>query len=118
MLTVPFALLPSKPTPAELVYLLKKLMSGAPAVRLRVFSHSSLIKQAHEAANQAGVPADCIYQLDSRPHTKITDLSSVIQNVKAKKIPRQPVIPAQKDTLAYLLFSSGTSGPPKGVRKC
>ena len=116
VLTVPFALLPSKPTTAELVYLLEKLKSGADSIRIRLFTHSSLLDQAREAAKQALIPLDQIYLLDKgTAKSKHTQLSSLIENVTRKKLPRQAVIPARKETLAYLVFSSGTSGLPKGT---
>ena len=38
----------------------------------------------------------------------------IIKDVKTKKIPPVDVRTATEDTLAYLVFSSGTSGLPKG----
>ncbi|KAH8118014.1 acetyl-CoA synthetase-like protein [Phellopilus nigrolimitatus] len=116
VLTVPFALLPSKPTLAELIYLLDKLKCGAPHLRLRIFAHPLLLDHALAATKQVGLPTEHIYLLDGRDmHAKRTDVASLIENARIHKLSRHPVVPAQKDTLAYLLFSSGTSGPPKAI---
>lgn len=115
LLTVPFALIPSKPTTAELIYLLKKLQSGASRVKLRLFTHSSLYEQALNAVKQVNLQIDCIYLLDTGADLKAANISSLVENVNLNRIPRQPVVPAKKETVAYLLFSSGTSGPPKGA---
>ncbi|KAL5526526.1 hypothetical protein ACEPAF_8250 [Sanghuangporus sanghuang] len=116
VLTVPFALLPSKPTTAELVYLLKKLKSGADSVRVRLFTHPSLLEQARAATKLADLPLDQIYLLSKgTARSKTIELCSLIENVSKKKLARQAVVPAEKNTLAYLIFSSGTSGPPKAV---
>ncbi|KAI5116270.1 hypothetical protein M0805_007719 [Coniferiporia weirii] len=116
VLTVPFAPIASKPTLSELVYLLTKLKSGKRSTRLRLFAHPSLLERALKAAELVGVPSEYIYLVGGHgTHSGHANISSLIENVKAGNLPRQPVVPAQKDTLAYLLFSSGTSGPPKAV---
>ena len=115
VLTVPFGLLPSKPTLGELVHLLAKLKSGRKDIRLRLFVHPSLLKLALQGAKQAGVSTRDICLMDGRAsREKRPDLASLIENVRRKQLPRQPIVPAKKNTLAYLMFSSGTSGPPKG----
>lgn len=42
-------------------------------------------------------------------------LSDMIDRVHIEKIPTVAVRAATKDTLSYLMFSSGTSGLPKGA---
>lgn len=106
-LTVPFGLLPAHPTQSELIYLLAKLRAT------RVFVHPSLLSQALQAAKEIGLAPDRIHLLDGRDGSR-ADFNGLIENVRKRKLPRKPVVPAQTDTLAYLLFSSGTSGPPKG----
>ena len=39
----------------------------------------------------------------------------IIKDVKEKKIKNVAVAPAARDTIAYLVFSSGTTGRPKAV---
>lgn len=107
--TVPFALLPSHPTLSELTGLLAKSKAT------RLFVHPSLLKQAIEAAQKVGLSSNniCLIGGEDKFKNRI-DLNSLIQNIKTKNLPRQPVVPANKDTLAYLIFSSGTGGLPKG----
>ena len=109
---MPFALVPSGATSYELEYLLNR------STPTRLFVHPSLLKQALAAAEQLKFPSDRIYLLDTdgAPHQSgLLDLTSLIQNVKQKGLPRQPIVQVRKDTLAYLVFSSGTSGRPKGT---
>ena len=46
---------------------------------------------------------------------KLKTLRGMIQGVRKRKVPLVDIRPAGKDTLAYMLFSSGTSGLPKGL---
>lgn len=115
LLTIPFALLPSKPTLGELVDLLNRLKSVPRPVKIRLFVHPSLLRLALEGTKQTGISPRCIYLLGGQIHgDKRPDVGSLVENVRRRKLPRHPVVPAPKNTLAYLLFSSGTSGPPKG----
>jgi long-subunit acyl-CoA synthetase (AMP-forming) len=41
-------------------------------------------------------------------------LPRLIENVKARGLPKTATREVQDDTLAYLVFSSGTTGLPKG----
>ena len=45
----------------------------------------------------------------------LKNFRGIIQNVRRRKVPLVDIRPAGKDTLAYLVFSSGTSGLPKGM---
>jgi long-subunit acyl-CoA synthetase (AMP-forming) len=45
---------------------------------------------------------------------KLKRFRGIIQDVRKRKVPTVGIRPAGKDTLAYLVFSSGTSGLPKG----
>lgn len=112
---MPFGLIPSKPTLGELVGLLNKLKPIDKPAKFRLFVHPSLLKLGLEGAKQVGIPSNCVYILGDRsPDRKHLDVGSLIKNVRRRKLPQQPVVPATKDTLAYLMFSSGTSGIPKG----
>lgn len=106
-LTVPFALLPAHPTPAELVYLIRK------STATRIFVHPTVLHLVLAAAKEIGFPADKIYLLEGH-NTRHTDLDSIISNIRKNNVPRHPVEPVDDKTLAYLVFSSGTSGLPKG----
>lgn len=77
------------------------------------------------AAKQAGIPQDRIYLMKENTATKPKPKSTkgkskqsfwgIIEQVRAKKMPRVDIRPASEHTLAYLVFSSGTSGLPKGL---
>lgn len=88
------------------------------ATATRLFVHPSLLSAALQAAEQTNLPKEHIYLLGtsgSRHVSQRRDLLSLIRNVRERRLPRQPIAPVRKDTLAYLVFSSGTSGRPKGT---
>jgi len=62
----------------------------------------------------SGLPKDRIYILEGtvQGHTSYGDL---VTRVRENKLPRLPIQQAGSDTLAYLAFSSGTTGLPKAV---
>jgi long-subunit acyl-CoA synthetase (AMP-forming) len=107
VITVPYAMLSSYSTPFELNhgFRLSKIT--------RLFVHPKLLAIALEVANEVGFPEDKIYILGSRVQGR-TSYEQLIDRVRGSQIPRIAVRPAKKDTLAYLVFSSGTSGLPKG----
>jgi long-subunit acyl-CoA synthetase (AMP-forming) len=76
----------------------------------RIFTSPSLLP----LALTSGLPADRIYLLEgeNKDHTSYDQL---VSSVRMDGIPRLPVRHATKDTLAYMVFSSGTSGLPKGM---
>lgn len=101
--------------------MLSILRNGGAHVRLRIFVHPSLLKKAISAAKQAGVhlkPEDFIILGEKPNRSKYVDFCSLVENVKLRNLPRAPIAKASKDSLAYLMFSSGTSGLPKGVCGC
>ena len=113
--TIPFVLLPSKPTLSELLYFLQKSKAT------HIFVHPETFSIAVQAADQHGFPKDKIIlfgaplsQFDSKkdlePHAHI---NIIVSYLKQRNVPVWPILPAEKRTLAYLLFSSGTGGMPK-----
>lgn len=70
------------------------------------------------AAKEVGLAEDRIYVLkgDSEDEDGRKSLDDIIETARRKGIPRIPVRPATKDTLAYFILSSGTTGLPKGKR--
>ncbi|EMD40241.1 hypothetical protein CERSUDRAFT_112434 [Gelatoporia subvermispora B] len=106
--TIPFALLPSFSTPRELVHLLQ--LSRATCL----FVDPQLLPNARQAAREVGIPDERIYVLEGRGKGR-RGFGDMIEDVKRRGTGRVNVKPAKKDTLAHLIFSSGTSGLPKAV---
>jgi acyl-CoA synthetase (AMP-forming)/AMP-acid ligase II len=105
VITVPFALFSSYSTPYEF-----KIVNSL-AQATRIFASPSLLP----LALTSGLPEDRIYILEGE-RDGYTSYSQLVSSArKNHSIPRLPVRHATKDTLAYLAFSSGTSGPPKGM---
>ena len=105
---IPIALIPSGATAFELEHLLR---TAAPT---RLFVHAALLPQALATARKLGLADDRIYVLEGAAAGRRT-LADAISEVRRRRLPRVPVRPVKKDTLAYLVFSSGTSGLPKGA---
>jgi long-subunit acyl-CoA synthetase (AMP-forming) len=69
---------------------------------------------------EVGLSRDRIYLMKETGATKsvsktLKSFRDIIQAVRKSKVPTIDIRPAGKDTLAYLVFSSGTSGLPKGI---
>ena len=104
-ITVPFATFSSYSTSFEFQYTIR--LSGA----TRLFVTPTLLHLARDS----GLPDDRIYILEGKVEGH-TSYVTLVDRVRRNKIARVPVRPAKKDTLAYLVFSSGTTGLPKGRR--
>ena len=104
VITVPFALLSSYSTPHEFKH------ASSLAQPTRIFASPSLLT----LALTSGLPADRIYLLEGE-NKAYTSYNQLVSSVRTNGIPRVPVRHATKDTLAYMLFSSGTSGLHKGM---
>ena len=74
----------------------------------------ALLPNALNAAKDIGLPESAIYILEGEVQGK-KSFGDLIREVKARGTSRVPIRPAHKNTLAYLVFSSGTSGLPKGM---
>ena len=79
----------------------------------RVFVQPKFLPMVAKAAKDIGFPNDCIYIFEGQVNGR-RSFGKMIHHVRENDIPRAAVRPAGKDTLAYLIFSSGTSGLPKG----
>ena len=103
-MTVPFAMLSSYSTPFEFQHTFKL------ASPTRLFVTPTLLP----LALTSGLPEDRIYIIEGnvQGHTSYGDL---VARARDHRLPRLPIQQAQRDTLAYLTFSSGTSGLPKGA---
>ncbi len=107
-LATPFALISSYSTPFELAHALKL------AKVTTVFVQARLFPLVLSQAKVAGLSRKKIFILGGRIRGR-KSFSDMISHVKVNiPVYENKVRPARKDTLAYLVFSSGTSGLPKG----
>ncbi|KAI0319157.1 hypothetical protein OF83DRAFT_1111778 [Amylostereum chailletii] len=107
-IATPMALIPSLLTPGEVVALLK--LSKV----THLFVGPNLLKLARSAAREIGLPEDKIFIIGGQVPGK-TSFGDLIEVVRTKKVARVHSRPVKEDTVAYMVFSSGTSGLPKGV---
>ena len=64
-------------------------------------------------AKESGLPEKSIFILQGDVTGKVS-LPRLIEYAKARGLPKIATRTVQDDTLAYLMFSSGTTGLPKG----
>jgi len=103
---IPFALFPASPTPYELKHLVKVSKVRKVFTSLRNFENARII------AKEAGFSeSDGIFILEGRVEGR-RSFDDLVRSVEEPA--RHYVKPVSKDALAYLVFSSGTTGPPKG----
>ncbi|OAX33941.1 acetyl-CoA synthetase-like protein [Rhizopogon vinicolor AM-OR11-026] len=103
-ITVPFAMISGYSTPLEF----KHAITISQATR--VFVSLSLLP----LALTSGLPNDRIYVLEGHVEGRLS-YEDLVSRAQHNRIPRLPIKHATRDTLAYLVFSSGTSGLPKAV---
>ncbi|TFY69544.1 hypothetical protein EVJ58_g346 [Rhodofomes roseus] len=108
VLAAPIALLSAYATAYELAYAIRTSKATC------LFVGPDLLPVALQAAREVGLPEDRIYVLSGHVKGK-KSLADFIHETRERRIPMVPVKPATKDTLAYLIFSSGTTGLPKGM---
>ena len=105
--TTPFTLLSPFSTPFELTHALR--LSKV----TRIFVQPKFLTLVQRAAKDVGFPDKYIYLVEGHIEGR-RSFDEMIHQVREEFTSRLAVRPAGKDTLAYLMFSSGTSGLPKG----
>jgi acyl-CoA synthetase (AMP-forming)/AMP-acid ligase II len=108
MIATPFALISSYSTPFEL----KHALTLSKATSL--FVDAKFLPAVLHVAKEVGLPLNKVFVLAGHMKGR-KSLSDLVKYVKAKSMPTVAARQAKKDTLAYLVFSSGTSGLPKAV---
>jgi len=104
---IPFILFPASPTPYELKHLAK-----VSKVK-KIFASPRNLKNARIIAEEAGFSeSNGVFILEGKVEGK-RSFDDLVRSVKEPA--KDYAKPVNKDALAYLVFSSGTSGPPKGV---
>ena len=106
-LATPLAPISSFSTPFEL----KHALNLAKVTRL--FVDEKFLTTVVPVAAELGIDPNHIYLMKGNSNGR-KSFWSIIKDVRRKKIPRVDTRTATKNTLAYLVFSSGTSGLPKG----
>ena len=108
MVTTPFALFSAYATPYELAHALR-------IVKPRyIFVQPSLLPTAITAAKEVRLPTENIFTLNGQTRG-FTSLQDIVKRVQARGVHPAHVHSATRDALAYLIFSSGTTGLPKGM---
>ncbi|KAF8203424.1 hypothetical protein K438DRAFT_1964909 [Mycena galopus ATCC 62051] len=111
--TTPFALLSSYSTRRELIHALK--VTKATRVFVDVALFETVLAAIEDPDIRGRITPDRIYILSGEPVGGRTSFGQMMNFVRRNKVPLEPVRAAKKDTLAYFLMSSGTSGLPKAV---
>ncbi|THV04982.1 acetyl-CoA synthetase-like protein [Dendrothele bispora CBS 962.96] len=107
-LTTPFSLISAYGTRFELLHAFKL------SKLTRLFVQPKYLASALSVAKEVGLSPQKIHIIGG--HVKgHQSLSGLMERVRKIKAPRVPVRSATRNSLAYLVFSSGTSGLPKAV---
>ena len=103
---IPFALFPASPTPYELKHLVRVSKIK------KIFTSPQNLGNARIAAKEGGFSeSDGVFILEG----EVKGVRSFDDIVRSAKEPAKDYAkPVGKEALAYLTFSSGTTGPPKG----
>ena len=106
-IATPFAPISALSKPFELKHVLK--LSKATCL----FVDEKLLSTVLPVAKELGISSRRIFLMSGHTPGR-QSFSQLIDATQKKKADIIPVRPVQRDTLAYLIFSSGTTGLPKG----
>ena len=106
--TIPFALISAHVVQRELRHCLKTSQAN------HLFVHANLLPVVLSVCHDLGIPKDHVYILEGNAPHGFRSFDGMIARAKEQNVRSVQIKQVEKDTLAYLLFSSGTTGLPKG----
>lgn len=107
-IAVPFALISCYSTPFELRHEFRI------AKVKRLFVAPQFLSKVLPVAQEAGIVKEVVYVMNAEVEP-YESLEGLIRKANVANIPRRGPRIVSKNTLAWLFFSSGTTGLPKGI---
>ena len=107
-IAIPFVPISCYATPFELRHALSLTQVT------RLFVAPQYRSRVSPIAAELGIPSHKIYLMNEDISGQVS-VESLIRRAKEKQIPEEQVRIVSKDTLGSLIFSSGTTGLPKGL---
>ena len=107
-IAIPFVPISCYSTPFELRHALSLTQVT------RLFVAPQYRSRVSPIATELGIPSHEIYLMNEDISGQVS-VESLIRRAKEKQIPEEQVRIVSKDTLGSLIFSSGTTGLPKGL---
>ncbi|KAI7890689.1 4-coumarate-CoA ligase 2 [Mucor mucedo] len=80
-----------------------------------IIAHPINIDSALQAARTVGISESNVWSICDDPKGRVKNWREMVLNISKTASPCQFTLEESKSTLAYICFSSGTTGPPKGV---